>query len=1247
MKKLFFCILALLLAIQISAFAQSTEIVQKELLPESTTQALSVNDFVTDTEYPYETVGYFLDDVIFMGEDLIEVSITFTGNYGSNEYFFSNCYIPVYDYESGKLLDIFYSEVELERPFATSSRTTIKRYISTKNLTADIYKIKVIMLESLTSLRPNCPVPYLANELVISKNDIGKEIPTVTFKGKISAVPLSDEELYVTVENIYSVKLSDAALAMGYREYDFDFGGIWNFKYNQDLKPYLGLCCDFVVDISDEMDLEIISVTPTKGKNIEVVIDPELLVSTNNGGYAEYYNSNDATKTSKLKLDYDLRVYYNLVWENYNDIVVPGGNLGDIAYRFVDTDYNGMYDTVFVENECVFVVGSVNTRANKIYRDTETNVEPTYRNASLTLDPENEYVSWSIKDMQGNTMELSDIQPGDVIAVKITDDYGYTFYDIIVSNETIEGVVSEVRTDTSKVGGYNLNKCVINDTTYMRLDNESMPVGDSVVAKVYRNKIIDYTVVKAPQNLGIILATNRAENFGVTYQLQILNQDGAVVVYDLAEKVNGQFVDYYSFNYPVGDIIAYELNSKGQIVATDISSNNANNVLDVTDRIIVDDYADYRATSGKLGSNFITEATIIFATSDAKDYVEKGNVILCSADIFEEDINYHYSLISDENKEVKIIILYEVGNLPEEPEVPDEVSPVQYGIILATNRVENFGVTYQLQILNQDGEVVVYNLAEKVNDTYVSDAELYDYSVGDIIAYTLNSEDEIKYTNSYVLEETDRIDSNIADYDVDSQKLDSYHISEDTIIFATSEVKNYINKDNVMVTTSEILQEDVSYEYSVISDENEEAKVVILYEVGNLPEKPEVPEEIYPVQYGVILATNRAENFGVTYQLQILNQDGEVVVYNLAEKVNGTYVSDAEFYEYSVGDIIAYTLNSEYEIKYTNSYVLEETDRIDSSIADYNAVSQKLGSYYITEDTIIFATDVPAFDIDADSVMLTNSDILHEDFEYEFEVIANYQKEAKVLVLYEVSYQVDYNSYPFLITNMSIVNVNGERRTKFYGYLNGEDVEMIVAADADEATYGLSTGDIALFATNTDGEIVKSYVLADRIGYNEYVVAANSYNQIIGRGAADDESDTVLGNAVHLSLNGDISIGNDVELKGFGAAGKAFRIQGNYLRLLDAYDYWDTFEGWGRNYSCYTDEDRINDFYVDSSSVAYLYNAKTGKFEITSIFAAESDYNTGDYANSYQLLDNDDFIYVYNYDGETKLILIIDVDGDN
>ncbi len=695
-----------------------------------------------------------------------------------------------------------------------------------------------------------------------------------------------------------------------------------------DLVGLQGLKATVILDKSDDAETKLVTVVSKAGKNVEITVDPAMMAEVATGdGYVEYYKTNDDDRVTKIKvLTAGLTTYKNLESGNYATDVAIGGNPGDIAYRFVDTDNNGAYDTVFVDSEQVFVVGSVNTGSNKIFRSTDSNAMTTFTGASLTLDPENDNLAWSIKDTAGNTLDIADIEAGDIVAVKTSNVGSDTYYEITVSNEVVEGVVAETFVETAKVGGTTLNKFKIGDADYMLLDGSAMTPGDTITAKVYGDKVVSYTVAEGIQNFGMVIAANRAEDFGVTYQLQVLTQKGELVTLDLAEKVNGATPSYattaaLTAAYPVGDLIAYELNKAGEIKAVDVETS--------------------------------------YVPASAK--------------------------------------------------------------------------------------------------------------------------------------------------------------------------------------------------------------------------------------------------------------------------------------------------------------VLDTTDKMAAGTAQYKASSEKLGSYYITENTVVYTTEVAKALITKEDVAIASTEMFQEDVNYNYAVIYNSDKEAMVVVLFEAAAQIDMNTYPIAVTKLATVTVEGETRTKLFGYVNGEEVEIILADDADTAASTLAVGDIAMFTTNAAGEMTKALVLAENLA-GGYKVMANSYNTVLNAGAQDDEDGDVAGKYINLFTSAinvtnateadsaagtAMGIGSTVTLKGFGVAGKAYRVQGNMLRVIDANDYALTFDGTAvRDYTNTVDEDRINDFAVNANAVAYLYNANTGKIKVTTLLDAETDYTTMDYQHGDQL-DNDDLVYAYNYDGETKLVLIIDVNGDN
>ena len=678
----------------------------------------------------------------------------------------------------------------------------------------------------------------------------------------INEIPLNKED--ETVELTYK-KLDKVAAANGIEtETNVKINGV-------DLAGLQGLNATAIIDISDS-DWKLLAVVGKAGKNASVVVDPALITNLNDNGYLTYKKNADDDRDSKFKVVADelLNIYVNLVKNNSYDFT----DTNDIAYTYVDTDNNGVYDTVFVQNTAVFVVGSVNVKSNKIYRDTDSGSMSTYGPAVITLDPENDNIDWVLYNADGKEIKLSDVKAGSVAAVSYSADGAYEYYNITFYNDTVKGDVEQLYTENGK------KYYTINGYDYTMLDaNYTLTPGDEIVAKVYGDKIVSYDVKEGVRNYGVVLATNTDTDFDTTYQLQVLTSTGKITTLELADKVNG---------------IVYN------------------------------------------GTNFDTD----FATDDV--------------------------------------------------------------------------ITYEL---NSKGEIKAYNTVRTVYNTNGS-------------------------------------------YKASSEKLDSYYITNNTTVVITENAKGSNDKTTVFVGSTDIFDETEIYDYTVVYDENKEAEFVVLYQAAN---------------------------------------------------------------------------------------------------------------------------------------------------------------------------QVNMNSDPIFITKVATTTIAGDSREKYTGYVNGELVEYTTAEDI---ALDLNKNDVAMFATNAKGEITNVIVLAD---YEDGVYT------VMDTDAADDSKVSNVATEWTVSSTGVNNV-NTTSIKGFATVGKAYTVKGRILRLVNIADL-DSIgvDGDLRDYG--VNEEYITDVSINPSTVAYSVNTTTDKVKITAIADAETDINTNDYRTPGQT-DNGDYVYVYNYDGETKLVLIINTDND-
>lgn len=514
-----------------------------------------------------------------------------------------------------------------------------------------------------------------------------------------------------------------------------------------DLAGLQGLKVTTIIDVSDVNQHKLVCVTPRAGKNIEVVVNPKLLaapVSPVNGEYAEYYKTNDDEKVSKLKLATDdsgnvtVKAYVNLKVGDYLKDVVKGGNTNDVAYRYVDTDNDGDFDTVFVDSEQIFIVGSVNTANGKIFRDTSSTAGATYKQASITLDANDVTLDWSITDTEGKAMDIADIEEGAIVAIRTSEKDSGTFHEIIVSNEIVEGTIMERYTDKTKVNLTEFTKYTVGDESYTLLD-ESMTkpeLGDEIIAKVYGDKIVAYEVSEGIKNYGLIIATDEDTVYGVNeYCVQLLTQKGEIIAVKLADRVNDKEVDknanlFTDIKGNKGGLIAYALNGEGNLKSYDIKTpakgENGNVVPEGTNfaGVLTD---NYKPTSERLGSYTVTENTVIFTTEDVTPAnVKATTVALGSSDFLNEDTKYNFAVIADNTKEAKAIVLYEAANAIDYATAPFVVQKVSKVAADGSEATKLIGFV--------NGEAAEVVLAERMKSTAPTE-----YNAGDIILYSLNA----------------------------------------------------------------------------------------------------------------------------------------------------------------------------------------------------------------------------------------------------------------------------------------------------------------------------------------------------------------------------------------------------------------------------------------------------------------------------------------------------------------------------
>ncbi len=722
-----------------------------------------------------------------------------------------------------------------------------------------------------------------------------------------------------------------------------------------DLTGLQGLAATAIIDKADDSQWKLICVVPKAGKNVEISVDPKMMAEVAVGdGYVEYYKTNDDDRTTKIKVEAaGLSTYKNLVTGTYGTDVVAGGNAGDLAYRFVDTDNNGTYDTVFVDSVVIFVVGNVNAATGKIYRDSSASALTLgSAPAVITLDEEDDNLDWTITDTEGNELALEDIEAGSVVAVATSTSGSDVVYNITVVNETIEGSVAQTFAETEKVSGTTLNKFTIGDADYMLLNNATtIKPGDDIVAKVFGDKVVSYTISEGVKNFGMVIATNLASDFGDTYQLQILTQKGEIVTLNLAEKVNGATASYANASalataFPKGDIIAYALNGAGELKSYDIETGYvaaSAKVLDTTDKIATANPVQYKESSEKLGSYYITDDTIIFTTETLRgadpdgnpataDEITKTNVALASKDILAEDTNYDVAVVYNEDKEAEVVVLIQAANQVNMNSFPIVVTKV------ATVTVENDTRTKLFGYVN--GEEVEIIVAENAG------ADVTGLTIGDIAMYAVNGAGEMVKAITIA----DKVGSN-------------YVVLDSAIEGAADDAKGTVAANKVTLSTASIAAITGGTDAAKAADAASKAAGLMSKE-GTASETVKgfgVAGKLYNLSgnnFRVVNAANYASSFTGNYNLSATPADNG----RTYDSVLGNG-DDAKIKDYSVNaNAVAYKYNAQ-NGKFTVTTLLDAE-------TDVNTFDAKNGTQLENDDLVY------AFNYDGETKLVLIIDVM-------------------------------------------------------------------------------------------------------------------------------------------------------------------------------------------------------------------------------------------------------------------------------
>lgn len=405
--------------------------------------------------------------------------------------------------------------------------------------------------------------------LLTSKLDVAKLAGEVVANEKVSYVSNSStpaKDGYIKFRADENFKNTDDTWQIGSSisnttTFDFAVG-------ETNASDLLGFRCVAYAREVASNDFELVAIVPEEGKNNTLTVDmadvddsDRFVIDTTDDTFKlAYFESEDARRSTQVDLTYqndDNNSEFVVIWNNQNGYQGNGNNIASLrqikqnvsslAARLTMVDWNNddLYDLIKVDAYDHVVVDEV---------DAEEGIIRTMGGDRIDLQLDDSDVNVTIRDVDGNAVELDSIAQNDVLAI-ISDATGklragnFTTMDITVlkaDTNMISGTVTEkgASSDSTKqtvaIDGesYTLSNASSSSVTYIsgleRLDVSS----EGVFYLGIDGKIFDWDGSRAASGeYGVILAAgDNGGTFTDSVAVKLLTT-GGIATYEITDRI--------------------------------------------------------------------------------------------------------------------------------------------------------------------------------------------------------------------------------------------------------------------------------------------------------------------------------------------------------------------------------------------------------------------------------------------------------------------------------------------------------------------------------------------------------------------------------------------------------------------------------------------------------------------------------------------------------------------------------------
>ncbi len=547
---------------------------------------------------------------------------------------------------------------------------------------------------------------------------------------------------------------------------------IFNIAEGVYVNDYFGIASEiFVKEVRN--DWEIIAIMPGADSEIIEIEVGDIDTKETTDSVIRYFEDANATKSKKLNLADDVKIYINNE-DNSGKYTVTGDIIvlsDDAKVQVINNDTNTKYDIIIVKEYQYNIVKDVEADRDRF--------SAKIGSGRFSFDFEDENVVNTILNADGEAITLADFAEGDVFGW-ISEGGAKSDFDWIeiinYGQNAVTGAVTEVNSADDSIG--------IDGVTYeltSALSGTIKPNEEGTFYLTADNKVFhkDTTAATAKDYAYVLQVGDSSDAFSTGIEVKLLTVDGSIVTYKTRDdfKVNGTTISASMTNWNAEfgaiDNSDVQKDMAKRIVIYKLDSNDK--IREIASAAAVEAKGEYAANSTTIGANTILEENTVIFDITSTD-VDDATVSAISTLV--DETEYKGYVAANSEGDVVVYAIYEGKG--------------------SIDLAQDFAIVDSTSDITVDGEDVV-----KVNYYTAADSELKSIILED-------GESELIW------------DKGIADADKDLEKGD--------VIIFSADAKGYVNKYAIVAKAdAKGISADVEAEYA----KSEDYRVVFGY-IGDI-----------------------------------------------------------------------------------------------------------------------------------------------------------------------------------------------------------------------------------------------------------------------------------------------------------------------------------------------------------------------------------------------------------------------------